>query len=86
MGTSYRDFDIDCGAVEQADGSYLNKYGEITWYNEEGEWHREDGPAVISILNGEEWRLNGEEYSFDAWLIKLNKTDECKMMLRLQYA
>ena len=48
MGSSSRDYDIFFdGAVEQSDGSYLNKYGTITWYNEEGEIHREDGPAII---------------------------------------
>ena len=72
-------------AVEQPDGSYLHNDGAISWYNERGDTHREDGPACI-FSNGElEWWLNGGIFQFAEWLIELNKPDECKMMLRLQY-
>jgi hypothetical protein len=82
-----RDFDIEqYAAKEQSDGSYVDKDGCITWYNEEGEWHREDGPAIINNDGDVEWMINGNEYKFADWLFKLNKTDEEKMMLRLQYA
>ena len=67
-----RNYDINyLAAVEQADGSYLNEYGDITWYdNEEGRRHREDGPAIIHVygLSNESawdtraqatWFLNG---------------------------
>ena len=83
---SYRDFAINqYGAVEQSDGSYVDREGNITWYNDAGEWHREDGPAVIKSDGEIYWYFNGREYKFDEWL-KLNKTDEEKMMLRLRYA
>jgi hypothetical protein len=76
-------------AVEQADGSYINKYGRIAWYNDEGALHREDGPAIIHTGCGSRcrshWWLYGINYSFNKWLIKVNKTDEEKMILRLQY-
>jgi hypothetical protein len=86
MGTR-RDNDINqYGTVEQSDGSYIDNRGNIVWYNEEGQYHREDGPAVIYASGrGSYWRLNNREYSFDEWCIKLNKSDEAKMLLRLQY-
>ena len=83
---SYKDFDISLyGAVEQPDGSWLHNDGDIFWYNELGQRHRKDGPAVIKSDGEIYWYLNGDSYTFDEWL-KLNKTDEEKMMLRLQYA
>ena len=99
MGNSSRDGDIvDFDAVLQSDGSYIDHDGDISWYNEIGEWHREDGPAIISI-NGDvewwyndtqytsdvEWWYNDTQYTFDGWCIVLNKTDEEKMLLRLRY-
>jgi hypothetical protein len=85
-----RDEDIrDYDAVRQTDGSYIDKFGYITWYNKSGQRHKEDGPAFMMIRNPHllSWWLDDKEYdSFDEWLIKLNKPDEIKMMLRLQYA
>ena len=75
------------GAVEQSDGSYVDKFAATSWFNEDGAYHREDGPAIIHVDTGVNWCLNGLTYpSFDEWCIALNKTDEDKMMLRLQYA
>tara|TARA_B110000208_G_scaffold61575_1_gene79964 strand:- start:278 stop:541 length:264 start_codon:yes stop_codon:yes gene_type:complete len=84
---SNRNFDIRLyGAVEQGDGSYIDRYGTITWYTEAGEYHNEDGPAIKYDGGSVSWCLNGLTYpSFDGWLIKLNKTDEQKLLLRLQY-
>jgi len=73
-------------AVEQSDGSYINRYGSIRWYNKEGETHREEGPAIICNDGRIFWYLNNIFYTFADWLIKLNKTDEDKMILVLQYA
>jgi hypothetical protein len=84
---SHRDYDVtDNGAIEQPDGSWLHDDGDIiSWYNEAGEYHRADGPAVIFSDGIEFWWLNGIPYSFDDWLLTLNKPDETKMILRLQY-
>jgi hypothetical protein len=71
--------------VLQSDGSYMDSYGACRWFNEEGRRHREEGPAVISPNSNMGWWLNGLRYSFNMWCIELNKTDEAKMMLRLQY-
>ena len=83
-----RNYDIDyLAAVEQADGSYLNEYGDITWYdNEEGRRHREDGPAVIRTNGKLFWYLNGVYLPFKRWLLLTPISDEQKMLLRLQYA
>jgi hypothetical protein len=81
-----RDYDIKyLAAEEQSDGSYIDRHGDIKWYNESGELHREDGPAIIIADGRQWWYLNNKVYLFDHWLIKLNKTDEDKMLLRLCY-
>jgi len=73
-------------AVEQSDGSYLLNDAWLYWYNEEGEVHREDGPSVIAPRRGDVyWYINDLQYTFDEWCIQLNKSDEDKMLLRLQY-
>jgi hypothetical protein len=83
----YDAINSDREAVEQSDGSYLNVYGITTWYDEAGQLHKDDGPAIILPDGSVNWYLHGLQYdSFNAWLIKLNKSDETKMMLRLQYA
>jgi hypothetical protein len=85
--TNQREHDIElASAVEQPDGSYINEFDTVTWYNELGDLHREDGPAVVSHTGNIYWYLGDNDYSFDEWCKKLNKSDEDKMTLRLQYA
>jgi len=88
MGESSKASDMDIyGAVEQSDGSYIDRNNEITWYNAHEQMHREDGPAIIYDGSGDvEWWLNDAPYTFNEWCIALNKTDEQKMLLRLRYA
>jgi hypothetical protein len=80
-----RDYDMMFGAVKQSDGSYIDRAGAIKWYNNAGRYHKEDGPAVIYASGNIRWLLNDKVYSFAEWLIELNKPDEDKMLLRLQY-
>ena len=75
----------DYDAVEQSDGSWLHNDGDVYWYNERGDTHREDGPAVISINGDVEWLLNSKRYTLDEWLKLTPISDEQKMLLRLQY-
>ena len=85
---SARDVHIeDYDAYECSDGSWLHNDGDVYWYNELGEVHREDGPAVIQLRSDifDEWFLNDRQYSFYEWCKELNKTDGEKMLLRLQY-
>ena len=75
-------------AVIQPNGSYLNKYGTINWFNNQGQYHRLDGPAIIydDWNSGEiSWYINGTQYDFKEWLTLTPITDEQKLLLRLQY-
>jgi hypothetical protein len=89
MPDNHRDTHIiEYNAVKQPDGSWLHDDGDEYWYNEEGEIHREDGPAVIRAMPYDEldWRLNCRLYSFNEWLKLTPITDEEKMLLKLRYA
>jgi hypothetical protein len=87
MTKNHRDFAINQrGAELQPDGSYLNEYGLITWYNDAGSVHKEDAPAIIDMRNDRiRWFLNGTSYSFNEFLTLTPISDETKMLLRLQY-
>jgi hypothetical protein len=83
---SIRDFSIRYHkSILQPDGSYIDRNGRIDWFNEEGESHREDGPAVIHKPSEFGWRLNDVIYSFNDWLKLTPIPDEHKLILRLQY-
>jgi len=88
-GSSRINHIYDYDAVEQSDGSWLHDDGDVYWYNEEGEIHREDGPAILRPYMEyicEDWFFNDEEYSLEDWLKLSTIPDEDKMMLRLRYA
>ena len=44
--------------------NYENALGRF-WINDEEEYHREDGPAVIWYTGDNEWYLNGELHRMD---------------------
>lgn len=50
-----------------------------------GFYHREDGPAIRTVNGNIAWYLNGRFYEFDEWCEELNKTDEEKALLKLEY-
>jgi hypothetical protein len=75
------------GEVAQRDGSYINQYGSVSWYNAAGDFHRQDGPATL--LESEKmfsWWLNGEYYTFESWCKKLNKSGNELTLLQAAYA
>ena len=84
---SDRDDDIlEYAAVEQSDGSYIDSYQAKMWYNEDGAYHKVDGPAITYRLGYIQWYLHGDQYhSFNQWLEESPIPDIDKMMLRLQY-
>ena len=43
----------------------VNKQGTIEYINENGEWHREDGPAIIRTNGYEAWYINGKSHRED---------------------
>jgi len=73
------------GATIQSDGSYITKKGQVSWYNDTGAFHREDGPALLKVDGSIAWYIDGMMYTFEEWCAVANITDERKMMLRLQY-
>ena len=52
-----------------------------------GEWHFEDDTTQSTAPNvfRVQYYLHGAEYDFIHWLKLVSISDECKMMLRLQY-
>jgi hypothetical protein len=78
----------DYDAIEQPDGSWLHDDGDVYWYNELGEIHRDDGPAILRPYmeyTCVDWFFNDEEYSLEGWLYLSTIPDEDKMLLKLQY-
>ena len=67
------------------DGHWIDREGwEVCIKN--GNYHRNDGPAVIYPDGTVFWCLDDEWYPFDEWL-EANKelTEEQKVMLKLEY-
>ena len=66
----------------------IDSEGNKRWYNEQGELHREDGPAVEYLNGTKEWYLNGRLHRLDGpaieyadgykewWLNGKNYTEE----------
>jgi hypothetical protein len=72
-------------AEKQPDGSYIDRYDVISWYDYLGELHRLDGPAVIAPNSKMGWWIHGNGYSFDDWCTLVKISDEAKLLLKLQY-
>lgn len=47
--------------------------------------HCDDGPAVIHVDGQVRFWLDGYPIRFDEWCMKLNKSDEEKLLLKLEY-
>ena len=73
------------GAIKQSDGTYVDEFGGVNWFNERGEWHRVDGPAVLHKEQGATWFFDGVNFPFNEWCNIVGISEEYKMMLRLQY-
>jgi hypothetical protein len=72
-----RDYNIEnYGAIWQTNGSFINDYGHVFWYNNEGELHNETGPAVILHDGMESWYINGLRYSFVNWCLETGQSGE----------
>ena len=83
---SSRDFAINNrGAELQPDGSYINEWGNILYFDESGGYHRAEGPAIFTTEGHIYWWLNDTQYTFNEWLKLSTISDEDKMMLRLRY-
>jgi hypothetical protein len=72
-------------AVKQDDGSYLDMFETVLWYNEQGMIHNESGPALITHDGICEWWIDGIQYSFDDWCVKLDKNIDEYASLIINY-
>ena len=43
----------------------IDKYGSKTWYNSQGEVHREDGPAFVKLSGLKVWLIHGSWHRED---------------------
>jgi hypothetical protein len=63
---------------EKLTGKVIDKYGRINYYNDQGELHREDGPASITKGGGEFWFINGKLHREDGpaanWVVDGQKS------------
>ena len=75
----------ECVAILQPNGSYITNEDITVWFNNQGQYHREDGPAIIYKNNHSLWFNHGEPLSFNNWLKQSKTTDKQKLLLRLQY-
>ena len=73
------------GKRHRTDGpAIIYSDGSEEWYIHDM-CHREDGPAIRTVNGNIAWYLNGRFYEFDEWCEELNKTDEEKALLKLEY-
>lgn len=83
--TILEDHITNYNAELQLNGSYLHEDGDVYWYNELGEIHNADGPAIIRNNGEATWHLNDKRYTFNEWCIGALISEETRMLLRLQY-
>jgi len=84
--TSKRDWNIKfLDATQQPDKRWTHSDGTTRWYNDIGQTHKVDGPAIIHPSGYAGWYLNDNKYPFNQWCNKLNIPEETKLLLRLQY-
>jgi hypothetical protein len=82
-----KDFAIKClNAIKHHNGSYIDQHNTQRWYNEAGQIHRDDGPALIYPSGNAYWYLQGDMYPFSDWLKLSETSDKTKLILTLQYA
>ena len=47
----------------------IDSEGNKRWYNDVGQYHRLDGPAVELANGSKEWWLNGKEYTEEEYVM-----------------
>ena len=56
-----------------------------SWRNDDGVYHREDGPARTWTHGHKEWWFNGEQLGFKEWKKIANPSNEILILIKLQY-
>jgi hypothetical protein len=65
---------------------YTDSFGTQRWYNSAGIYHREDGPAIISLTGYRVWYINGCPYYDNKEFQKAaDITDEDMAIMILKY-
>jgi len=71
----------------------IDNYGNQFWYNSNGQFHREDGPAIIHHNGYQAWCINGKSHREDGsaviysagyrewWIGNINYTDNKSFQL-----
>ena len=54
----------------------VDDYGDIRWYNEKGQLHREDGPAYVYAHGTKYWYQNGQIHREDGPAIEWTDGDK----------
>jgi len=67
------------------DGTRTYDDGTKEYYNEDGELHRETGPAAEWYWGEVRWFLNGERLTISEWCNRLGISDKEKAILLLKY-
>ena len=47
----------------------IDSDGTKRWYNDVGQYHREDGPAVELANGSKQWYLNGKKYTEEEYVM-----------------
>jgi hypothetical protein len=63
----------------------IDRYGNKCWFNEKGELHREDGPAIEYADGNQEWYQNGELHRLDGAAIITNMGDKYWFIEGMEY-
>ena len=50
----------------------IDQYGNKRWFNEQGQLHRTDGPAIIWSDGGTDWHINGRRHRTDGPALTLS--------------
>jgi hypothetical protein len=73
-------------ATLQPNGSYLTNDNITVWFNDLGQYHRLDGPAITYNNTSRVcWYISGNNYTINTYLKHTPISDEQKLLLRLQY-
>ena len=64
----------------------VDEYGNICYYNEQGQYHREDGPAVEWSDGDKSWYINGERHREDGPAIEWSDGDKEWWLNDIEYS
>ena len=72
-------------SITRNPGLNIDKFGTITYYNDNENLHREDGPAIIWDNGDKEWYVNGKCHRIDGPAIIFNNNSHEWLVNDIQY-